>query len=93
MSQTEEKPGITAKHRQVRRLLDQASETEIRVTFLPGGTTRVDIAPHTEPSAEPVSWKEKLKTIKGIWKDREGIVEEMESIRREADRSFVGRDD
>jgi hypothetical protein len=44
-------------------------------------------------TAESAAWKEKLKAIKGIWKDREGIAEEMESIRREADRSFVGRDD
>jgi hypothetical protein len=38
-------------------------------------------------------WKKALKKAKGMWKDRENIVEEMESIRKEGDRSFITMDD
>lgn len=88
-----EKSNMAAKHSEVRKILDSASETEISITYLPGGGTRIDVAPHTDTPGEVARWKEALKQVKGIWKDRSNIVEEMEDIRKECDRDlYLSRD-
>jgi hypothetical protein len=78
---------MTAKS-EVRKFLEVASDTEIRITYLPGGGARVDFAPHADTHEDIIRWKEALSEAEGMWADREDIEEEMKTIRKELDRSF-----
>lgn len=88
-----DKPNMAKKHREVQKLLAGASEAEIQITFLPGGATRIDIAPHGDTPEEIARWKEALDEAEGLWKDRENIEEEMKSIRRELNRTYSENND
>lgn len=88
-----DKPDMAKKHRKVQKLLAEASEAEIQVTFLPGGAARIDIAPHGDTPEETARWKEALDEAEGMWENREGIEEEMKSIRRELNRTYPENND
>ncbi len=88
MPKIEKRLDMVKKREEVKKLLEQANESEIHVIYLPGGGARVDFEPHADTPQEVMRWKESLKKAEGMWKDREDIVEEMEIIREEADRSF-----
>jgi hypothetical protein len=88
-----DKPDMAEKHRKVQELLAAAGEDEIQITFLPGGTARIDIAPHTGAREEMVRWQEALAETEGMWEDREDIEAEMKAIRQELNRSYSATDD
>ncbi len=47
------------------------------------------VLPDDTPEAV-ATWKNALEHIEGLWEDRESIIEEMNALRKEADRSFFG---
>lgn len=78
------------KHEEVRKLLKNAAESEIHISYFPDGRARVDFAPHADTPKDLARWKVALDAVEGLWKDRENIEVEMQAIRKELDRSFSG---
>ncbi|MGC1951532.1 MAG: hypothetical protein WA970_02890 [Gammaproteobacteria bacterium] len=78
------------KHEEVRKLLKNAAESDIHISYFPGGRARVDFAPHADTPEDMARWKAALDEVEGLWKDRENIEAEMQAIRKELDRSFRG---